>query len=83
MALSSGLTQSDHAPEQLAVSATVTLDLIDGTPTVTTSRLSVSGRVAGIDQAAFEAAASDAGKNCPVSRALGGVEITVDARLDN
>jgi osmotically inducible protein OsmC len=82
MALSAGLTQSGHAPERLAVGATVTLDQVDGAPTVTTSHLTVSGQVPGIDQAAFEAAASDAGKNCPVSRALGSVAITVDARLD-
>jgi osmotically inducible protein OsmC len=83
MALSGGLTRSGHAPERLAVTATVTLDLVDGTPTVTTSHLTVSGQVPGIDAAAFEAAASDAGKNCPVSRALGGVNITVDARLES
>jgi osmotically inducible protein OsmC len=43
--------------------------------------LTVEGQVPGIDQAAFEAAASDAGKNCPISRALAGVEITVNAAL--
>jgi len=82
MALAHGLSESGHSPEHLTVAAKVTLDQRDGAPTVTTSELTVSGRVPGIDQAAFEQAASDAGKNCPVSRALAGVEITVNAKLE-
>ncbi len=81
MALAHGLTQAGNPPEHLDVSATVTLDERDGAPTVTSSQLSVTGRVPGIDQAAFEQAAADAGKNCPISRALAGVEITVAATL--
>jgi osmotically inducible protein OsmC len=41
----------------------------------------VKGQVPGIDQAAFEQAAADAAKNCPISRALAGVEISVNATL--
>jgi lipoyl-dependent peroxiredoxin len=82
MALSHELTESGNAPEQLEVSANVTLDERDGNPTVTTSELTVSGRVPGIDQEAFIKAATNAGKGCPVSRALGGVEISVNATLE-
>jgi lipoyl-dependent peroxiredoxin len=81
MALSHGLTEAGHPPKELNVTAKVTLDERDGAPTVTTSELTVTGRVPGIDQAAFEQAAADAGKDCPVSRALAGVEISVDATL--
>jgi len=81
MALAHGLTGAGHPPEHLDVSAKVTLDEKDGAPTVTTSELTVSGTVPGIDQATFEQAAGDAGKGCPVSRALAGVEITVNATL--
>jgi len=81
MALAHGLTQAGNQPEHLEVSAKVTLDERDGAPTVTSSELTVSGRVPGIDQAAFAQAADDAGKNCPISRALGGVQITVGATL--
>jgi lipoyl-dependent peroxiredoxin len=81
MALSHGLTEAGNPPEHLDVSAKVTLDQKDGAPTVTTSELTVSGRVPNIDQAGFEQAAADAGRNCPVSRALAGVEITVNAIL--
>ena len=83
MALSHGLTEAGNAPEHLDVTSKVTLDLIDGAPSVTTSELTVSGRVPGIDQAAFDAAAADAGKNCPISRALAGVQITVNATLES
>ena len=61
--------------------AKVTLDQRDGAPTVTSSELKVTGRVPGIDQAGFAQAASDAGSNCPISRALGGVDIRVTATL--
>jgi lipoyl-dependent peroxiredoxin len=81
MALAHGLAQAGHAPESLAVSAKVTLDQKDGTPTVTTSEITVSGVVPGIDEQAFQQAAADAGRNCPISRALAGVEITVNASL--
>jgi osmotically inducible protein OsmC len=82
MALSHGLTEAGNVPEHLDVSAKVTLDQRDGAPTVTSSELTVRGRVPGIDQAALEEAADDAAKNCPVSRAIGGVEITVSATLE-
>ena len=82
MALSHELSEGGHSPEHLDVSAKVTLDQKDGAPTVTTSELTVTGRVPGIDQAGFEQAAQGAGKNCPISRALAGVEITVDATLE-
>ncbi|HEV7177794.1 MAG TPA: OsmC family protein [Solirubrobacteraceae bacterium] len=81
MALSHGLGEAGTPPEHLDVSAKVTLDLVNGAPTVTRSELTVTGRVPGVDQAAFEQAAFDAGRNCPVSRALAGLEITVEANL--
>jgi lipoyl-dependent peroxiredoxin len=83
MALSHELTQGGNEPDQLDVSAVVTLDRVDDAPTVTRSALTVTGRVPGIDAAAFEAAAQGAGANCPISRLLvgGSAEIAVDATL--
>jgi osmotically inducible protein OsmC len=83
MALSHELAQGGNAPEQLDVSAVVTLDRVNDAPTVTRSALTVTGHVPGIDAAAFEAAAQSAGKNCPISRLLtgGSAEITVSATL--
>jgi osmotically inducible protein OsmC len=81
MALAHGLNEAGNPPEHLDVSVKVTLDLVDGAPTVTTSEITVSGRVPNIDQPAFEQAASEAGKGCPISRALGTVKISVSATL--
>jgi osmotically inducible protein OsmC len=82
MALAHGLTQAGNPPEHLEVEAIVTLDLVDGAPTVTGSDLTVTGRVPGLDQMGFTTAATDAGKNCPISRALGSVDISVTATLE-
>jgi lipoyl-dependent peroxiredoxin len=82
MALANELSSSGHDPEHLEVTAKVTLDQKDGAPSVTTSELTVSGRVPGIDQAQFEQAAEAAAQNCPISRALAGVEISVSPTLD-
>src|SRR5918912_4017899 len=82
MALSHELSEAGHKPERLDVSSTVTLDLVDDAPTVTGSKLTVRGRVPGIDEDEFEQAAQGAGKNCPVSRALS-IDIDVDATLED
>jgi lipoyl-dependent peroxiredoxin len=78
MALSNGLAQAGHAPERLQTSATVTF--VPGTG-VTRSALTVKGSVPGISEDEFRAAAEDAKENCPVSKALGGVEKTLEAQL--
>jgi lipoyl-dependent peroxiredoxin len=83
MALSHELSEAGHEPERLDVTSVVTLDLVDDAPTVTTSKITVRGRVSGIDQEEFEKYAQGAGENCPISRALGGVDIQVDAKLDD
>ena len=70
-------------PERLAVDSVITLEEVDGTYTITSSELEVVGRVAGIDQAAFERATQEAEQACPVSRALAGsVEIRSHTRLE-
>ena len=81
MALANELSQGGNPPEQLDVTAEVTLDERDGAPTITTSEITVDGRVPGIDQEGFTKAATNAGKQCPVSRALSGVDISVQATL--
>ena len=45
-------------------------------------RLTVRGEVSGIDNAAFVKAAEEAKVGCPLSKALTGVEITLDAQLE-
>ena len=47
-------------------------------------KLDVTGRVQGMDEAAFQEAAREAAENCPVSQALkGNVDISVDAHLES
>jgi len=79
MALANGLTQGGHPPEQLATSARVGFQAGQG---ITGIHLQVRGRVPGIDAGAFREAAEAAKSNCPVSKALTGVEITLEAELE-
>jgi len=78
------LNQAGTPPEQLNVTATCTLDRIDGKLTITAMRLDVRGRVPGVDEATFKQVAENGGHDCPVSRALAGnVAITVNATLES
>ena len=78
MALSAGLGKAGTPPQRLQTHAEV--DFQPGTG-ITQIRLSVRGDVPGIGEAAFREAAEGAKANCPVSKALTGVEITLDASL--
>lgn len=49
---------------------------------LTAIHLTVRGEVSGVDSATFISAANDAKVGCPVSKALTGVEITLDAQLE-
>lgn len=81
MALSHGLAQAGHPPEELKTFATVTFQPGEG---ITKIALDVAGRVPGIDEGAFQQAADGAKQNCPVSKALTGVpEISLTARLES
>jgi osmotically inducible protein OsmC len=82
MALSNGLAQAGHAPDRLEVSAVCSFEKVGDGWKITTMELDVEGHVPGMDEAAFEDAAEEAKKGCPVSGALAGnVEITVRPRL--
>jgi osmotically inducible protein OsmC len=80
MALSHALAQDGHVPDELRTSATVSFQPGEG---ITRVALAVEGRVPGLDEDGFRAAAQTAKDNCPVSQALAGVpEIALgDARL--
>ena len=83
LAFSNSLSKDGHKPERLAVTATVTFEVGAGGARVSKSVLDVRGKVAGLDQNAFQAAAEKGEKGCPVSNALrGNVDITVHATLE-
>ena len=83
MAFAGQLTRAGTPPDRLEVSAEITFDRVDGKWTVVSSRLTVHGRVLGIDSAGFRAMATEAKDSCPVSRALvGNVALSTEATLD-
>ncbi|MDP9397050.1 MAG: OsmC family peroxiredoxin [Actinomycetota bacterium] len=78
MALSHALAQKGSPPQWLETSAEV--DFQPG-PGITGIRLNVRGTVEGLSPDDFRAAAEDAKANCPVSKALSAVPITLEAQL--
>jgi len=80
MALAHELAEGGNAPDSLEATATVDFEPGEG---VKSSHIVVRGRVPGVDQDGFAAAAGAAGEGCPISGALkGNMEITVDATLE-
>jgi len=82
MALALRLGEHGARPERLSVAATVTLDEVDGVPTITTSKLEVRARADGIDADAFQSVVAEAAQLCPVSRLFAGAQISVSAELE-
>jgi osmotically inducible protein OsmC len=78
MALSGALSAAGHIPKRIATTAAVHLD---AGPKIVLIELETEADVPGLDDAAFQRFAEDAKKNCPVSRALTGVEIRLKASL--
>ena len=81
MALALKLGEHQLTPQHLDVQATVTLDEVDGLPTITSSALTVKGQVSGTDAATFQKIVDEAAALCPVSRLFAGATISVTAEL--
>ena len=82
MALALRLGEHDVTPRRIDVSATVSLDEVEGRPTVTASALRVRADVPTLDDEAFASIVAEAAALCPISRLFAGAAITVDAALD-
>ena len=78
MALSHGLAGAGTPPTSVDTTADVTFQAGQGITGIT---LTVKGVVPGLTPLQFEEAAQDAKKNCPVSQALTGTTITLEASL--
>ncbi|GGK72390.1 peroxiredoxin [Sphaerisporangium melleum] len=78
MALSHGLAQAGTPPQALDTKAEVTFQPGEG---ITGIVLSVQAQVPGISAEDFQTAAETAKANCPVSKALAGTTITLNAEL--
>lgn len=72
------LAENGTPATSLKVEAAVTL--VPGTG-ITGSALTLTGNVPGIDEAKFQELAEKAKVNCPVSKALGAIDITLEAKL--
>jgi osmotically inducible protein OsmC len=84
MSLSGGIARAGGTPIALDVRADVSIgpDPAGGFH-LTGIKLTVRGEVEGLDAAAFQEAAAVAKAGCPISKALTGVEITLDAALED
>ena len=81
MALSAQLSTMNFTPENIHVSANVSLEKLDAGWTISKIHLDLRARVPGLSQAAFESAAASAKANCPVSRLLQ-AEISLTSLLE-
>jgi osmotically inducible protein OsmC len=84
MQLSALIAQAGGTPQSLDVQADVTLGPDpQGGFRITGITLTVRGEVEGLDEAGFQQAAQAAKAGCPVSKALTGTDITLDAQLES
>jgi len=81
MALSGALERAGHTASSIDTSARVHLEPGDNGFRIARIDLTTTADVPGIDDAAFQEQAQTAKANCPVSKALTGVDIQLDARL--
>jgi lipoyl-dependent peroxiredoxin len=83
MALSGGLEAAGHAPEDVQTTARVKVEKSDEGFTITESALKAIAKVSGLSDEEFQKIAAETKAGCPVSRALTGVEITLEAQLSS
>lgn len=81
MALSGGLGRAGYQPKRIETSSKVHLGKVGEGFGITKIELITRAEVPGINEATFREQAEQAKKNCPVSKALSGIEIVLDAKL--
>ncbi|HEX6981702.1 MAG TPA: OsmC family protein [Balneolaceae bacterium] len=81
MALSAELAKAGLNPESVNTEAKVNLDAEKGA--ITTIELNVKGNIPDTDEETFRKHAENAKENCPVSKALKGVDIKLNAELSS
>jgi osmotically inducible protein OsmC len=81
MALSAALSRNGFAPRRIATTADVALDKVGDGFKITSILLKTSAEVPGIDETKFREFAEGAKKGCPVSQALAGTDIRLEAAL--
>ena len=81
MALSGMLTNAGFTPTNIHTFARVHLDKVGDGFAISQIELDCEAQAPGLDDATFQKLADTAKRGCPVSKALTGVQITLDARL--
>lgn len=80
MALSNELHKAGHESNSVDTKATVTLEMIDGAPTISIIKLVAVADVPGLGDSEFQKIAEATKNACPVSRVLN-ADIQLDASL--
>jgi len=81
MALALGLTLTGHAPRRIDITAAVHLGKVGDSYKITSIDLHAEAEVPGIDEQEFLKQAEIAKQGCPISQALDGTEINLQAKL--
>ncbi len=81
MALSAALTKAGTPPARIHTTAKVHLNSVDGGFAITEIELTTEAEVPGLDAAGFAQQAEGAKAGCPVSKALAGTKISLNATL--
>ncbi len=81
MALSANLEKAGNPAKRVSTTATVKLEMVEGAPKITTIDLKTNAEVPGIDKTKFDEIAEQTRKGCPVSKALAGTQINLEAKL--
>jgi osmotically inducible protein OsmC len=81
MFLSGVLSRADKPPNRISTNARVHIERGDDGFSITRIDLQTEADVPGLDAEAFQEHAATAKAGCPVSKALAGTEITLDAKL--
>lgn len=80
MALSNELAKAGHDTQSVDTKATISLEFVDGAPTITKIVLNATATVPGLGNDDFQKIAEATKDACPVSRALN-MEIILNAKL--
>jgi osmotically inducible protein OsmC len=83
MAFAGVLARGGYVPEKISTRALVSLEKTGEGFTIKEVLLETTAKVPDIEDEAFQKIAADAKASCPVSRALAGTAIRLDARLED
>jgi len=82
MALSGELGKANITAQSITTTSKITLEPVDGKPTVTKSELTTTIKAPGADRAAVQAAADGAKAGCPISRLLSNLQISLTTTIE-